>query len=63
MNRINVPSLVTGIVCLGVGVAALSITLGLIPGHLSRQLFAGALIVAGSIGLIVALRYRREDHN
>lgn len=61
MNRVNVPTLVTGLLCLIVGALGLASTFDVLP--LGRHLFAGALIAAGTIGLVVALRYRREDHN
>lgn len=63
MKRIHVPTLVIGIVCLIVGSLGMVTSIDGISLNVTRNFFAGALVVAGSIGLIVALRYRREDHN
>ncbi len=61
MRRINVPSLATGILSLAIGLVALALAFGVVPAHLSQQLFAGCLVLAGLVGLGLALRYRNHD--
>lgn len=61
MKRINVPTLGTGILSLTVGLGALALYFGFIPSHLTQQLFAGCLLLAGLVGLVVGLKYRNQD--
>lgn len=63
MKRINVPTLSTGILSLTVGLVALALHFGFVPSHLTQQLFAACLILAGLAGLAVALKYRNQDRN
>lgn len=61
MKRINVPTLTTGILSLGIGLVTLALYFGFVPTPLTQQLFAGCLVLAGLVGLGVALRYRNQD--
>lgn len=63
MKRIHVPTLSTGILALSIGLVTLALALGIAPAHLAQQMFAGCLIVAGLVGLGVALMYRNQDRN
>lgn len=61
-QRLHVLSLVTGLLCLGVGVTGALLVEGVLSAHLTQQVMAAVLLVTGTIGLAVAMRHRRDDH-